>query len=178
MLNILPPDRKITLRRAYLAKQLRLLVGIGIVATGIAVIMVFVSDWVLQRWLDNASVSAKTDLISTEDRAELKDLVNQITTTVNQAQPLLKSTHSPLNDLKLLLESTPETIKLHTFTLTYDDQLLRITGTADTRDDLVDYQQQLTTLPGVTNVVLPLSDLNQKESIPFTITATYATPKL
>lgn len=178
MLNILPPTRKITLRRAYISKQLQLLVGIAIVATSLAVVMVFVSDWVLQRWLNNAAVAAKTDLITTEDRIELKELVNELTISVNQAQPLLVTAQQPMADLKTLLEPTPEAISLHTFTLTYDDKVLRITGTADSRDDLVSYQQLLSTLPGITNVKLPLSDLSQKESIPFTITALYETPSL
>lgn len=178
MLNILPPDRKITLRRAYVSKQLQLLVGVGIVATSLAVAMVFASDWMLQRWLNNAAVAAKTDLITPEDRIELKSLVSQLTVSVNQAQPLLLTTQQPLTDIKTLLEPTPESISLHTFTLTYVDQLLRITGTAQSRDDLVSYQQLLTTLPGISNVKLPLSDLSQRESITFTITATYETPSL
>lgn len=178
MLNILPLNRKITLRRAFLNQQLQLLVGICIVATSLAVVMVFASDWLLQRWLNSATVAANTDFISADERTELKELISGITMAVNQAQPLLAKQNAALTDTKAILEPTPETIQLHAVALSYTENLLRITGTAETREDLVNYQQILSTIPGITNLKSPLSDLNQREAIPFTMTATYEAPSL
>lgn len=176
MLNILPPIRKITLRRAFIAKDLRLLTGIAIMATSLAVIMVFVSDWILQRWLDDAGVSAKTDIISAEERTELKELVSNLVLEVNQIQPLISKHHQPLTDLAAILQPTPTSIQLHSFSLSYSNHELALAGTAATRDDLVVYQQVVNAIPGMRNVKLPLNDLSQKEAITFNLTATYETP--
>lgn len=177
MLNVLPPTRRITLRRAYIAKELRILAGISIVATSLSVIMVFVSSWVLQRWLDSVASTATTDIISTEDRVALKTLVSDLVVSVNQAQPLIANEHQTLTDIKALLDPTPATVQLQNFELNYTDHTVTISGTAATRDDLISYQQTMTAVSGMTNLKLPLSDLNQKTDIPFTITATYETPR-
>lgn len=176
MLNVLPESRKLLHRHAYIAKELRILTGIAIVATSLSVILVFVSSWVLQRWLDSVTASQTTEIISTEDRASLKQLVANVTTAVNQAQPLLANEHLALNDVQALLAPTPSNIQLQSFDLNYTNHVLTLNGTAATRDDLISYQQLVTSLPGITNLKAPLNDLNQKTDIAFTFTATYETP--
>ncbi len=176
MLNVLPKTRKLTQRRAYIAKELRILTGISIVATSLSVIMVFMSSWLLQRWLEGVTASQTTEIISAEDRSTLKELVADVVFSVNQAQPLLANEHHALADVQSLLQPTPNGIQLQSFDLQYASNTVIISGEAATRSDLIDYQQTITDLPGISNVKAPLNDLNQKESIPFTISATYETP--
>ena len=70
---------------------------------------------------------------------------------------------------------TPDDIQLHEYNLDYITHELVLTGTADTREALVAYQQIVHDIPGVTEVYLPLNDITSKEHIAFTIQATYET---
>lgn len=173
MLNLLPQSRKVSQRRAYIAKQLQFLTGVTVVATSCAVVMLLTSDWLLQRWLGNFATSSNTDLISTEERSELKTIVDEVALLTTAAQPILVQQPQILPDLINLLQPTPTGIQLHSLSLDYVEEKLELAGSAATRDDLVAYQQVLTAITGVHQVSLPLSDLTQKDNVPFSIHATY-----
>ena len=85
MLNILPVNRKQALRRRYLVQQLRFLIGVAVVATSLAVLMLFVSDGLLQRWLRDITVETKSDIITTEERQELQLLVSGCTALLSRS---------------------------------------------------------------------------------------------
>lgn len=178
MLNLLPQNRKIAQRRAFVAKQLQFLTGVAVVATSCAIVMLLTSDWLLQRWLNDLSTSTNPDFISTEERAELKTIVDEVVALTTAAQPVLSNQPRLLPDITSLIQPTSEGIVLHTLSLDYTDHQLALVGSADTRDHLVAYQQILSAIPGVRGVNLPLSDLTQKDTIPFSINATYETPIL
>ncbi|MBI4407826.1 MAG: hypothetical protein HY565_05015 [Candidatus Kerfeldbacteria bacterium] len=173
MLNLLPQTRKVAQRRAFVAKQLQFLTGVTVVATSCAVVMLLASDWVLQRWLSDLATTSSTDLISAEEQAELKTIVDEIVLLTTAAQPILTQQPQILPDLVNLLQPTPAGIQLHSLSLDYVEEKLELSGSAATRDDLVDYQQILTAIAGVHKVNLPLSDLTQKDTVPFRINATY-----
>lgn len=178
MLNLLPLDRKIAQRRTFVAKQLQFLTGVAVVATSCAVVMLLTSDWLLQRWLGDLATTSNTDLISAEDRSELKTIVDEVALLTTVAQPILTKQPRILLDLVHLLPPTPAGITLHSLSLDYVEEKLELSGSAVTRDDLVAYQQILTTLTGIYQVNLPLSDLTKKDAVPFSINATYETPNL
>ena len=69
MLNLLPPIRKQALRRRTISQQLRFLTGVAVVATSFSVIMLFTTDWLLQRWLQDITVATKSDIISSAERS-------------------------------------------------------------------------------------------------------------
>lgn len=178
MLNLLPTTRKQTLRHRYITEQLRFLTGIAVVATSCAVIMLFTTDWLLQRWLQDITVETKSDIISSAERTELQQLVNDVTQLVSQAQSIIPDQSHPLGDLVTIISPTPNDIQLHNFTLNYTTHSLEVAGTATTRDALVAYQQVMTAVPGMTGVYLPLQDITSKEQVPFIIQATYETAPL
>ena len=173
MLNLLPQTRKVAQRRAFVAKQLQFLTGVMVVATSCAVVILLASDWLLQRWLSDLSTNSNTDLISAEEQFELKTIVDEVTFLTTAAQPILVQQPLILPDLANLLTTTPDGIQLHSLSLDYLEGKLELAGSAATRDDLVAYQQVLTAITGVHKVNLPLSDLTQKNTIPFSIHATY-----
>ena len=140
--------------------------------------MLFTTDWLLQRWLKDITVETKSDIISSAERTELQQLVNEVTQLVNQAQSIIPDKSHPLDDLVTIISSTPNDIQLHNFTLNYTTPSLEVAGTATTRDALVAYQQVMTAVPGMTGVYLPLQDITSKEQVPFTIQATYETAPL
>src|SRR3990167_5911998 len=141
MLNILPTNRKQALRRHSIMQQIRFLVSIAVVATSISVVMLFASDWLLQRWLKDITVETKSDIISTDERSALQLIVSDIVKLVNQAEPIITQQPQPLYDVTIILGPTPTDIKLHEYQIDYTEHELSLTGTADTRDALVAYQQ-------------------------------------
>lgn len=175
MLNLLPSSRKQALRHRYIMQQVRFLIGVAVVATSISVLMLFASDGLLQRWLRDITVETKSDIISTEERKNLQALVSEVVKLVNQAQPVAENQVLPLQDVVTLLGPTPDNIRLHEYSLDYVKHDLLVTGTADTREALVSYQQVVSDIPGVQTVHLPLNDITSKENISFTLQATYET---
>lgn len=173
MLNLLPHSRKVAQRRTFIAKKLQFLTGVTVVATSCAVVMLLTSDWLLQRWLGDLVTTSNTDLISAEERSELKTIVDELVLLTTAAQPTLVQQPRILPDLVNLLQPTPDGIQLHSLSLDYVEEKLTLAGSAVTRDDLVAYQQILTAITGVHKVNLPLSDLTKKDTVPFSIHATY-----
>lgn len=178
MLNLLPKTRKQQLRRRYIAQQLRFLTGVAVIASSIAVVMLFVSDWLLQNWLEDITVTTTADIISVEERTELKSIVDDLVELSAQAQPLLATPTYPLHDLTNLLQPTPEDIQLHSLDVDYVEHSVQLNGTAANRAAIVTYQQTLSAIPGIRTVRIPLDDLTLKTDIPFTVQATYETPPL
>lgn len=178
MLNILPLARKNFLRKAYVAKQSRFLAGLAIVVTGLSVGLVLASDWTLQRWLVSTTSSTQSNFISPEERDELKQLITEATLLASQAQPLLKQSTSPVVDIMTIIQSTPDGIQLDTLAVNYLDSTVRLAGTADQRETIIQYQEQLEDLASLNRVNVPLSELSQKANIYFSITATYEAAQL
>ncbi len=173
MLNLLPTIRKQALRRRTISQQLRFLTGVAVVATSFSVIMLFTTDWLLQRWLQDITVATKSDIISSAERSELQQLVSTISKQVGQTQPLLGEVPHPLVDIVAIVGPTPTDIQLHDYILNYTTHDLELSGTAENRDALVAYQQVINTIPGVRGAYLPLQDITSKEQVPFVIQATY-----
>lgn len=173
MLNILPPKKKAILRKMYVMQQLVFLVNIGIIASSISVVMILASNWGLERWLTTATALVKTDIITSEEKTVLRDLVINLNRLLDQGQPLLVATNDPVADLLAISEQTPSEISLHTISINYPEQEVLLTGTANTRDDLIAYQQTLNDLDQLNGIHLPLSDITLKEKIPFNFSASY-----
>jgi Tfp pilus assembly protein PilN len=113
------------------------------------------------------SQTAEEQLAQTESAAlqtEAKNLAAHDTTPTASAvlQTILAVSHSG--------------IALEGFTYTPPDATgkgsLEINGTADTREDLRNYDESLSALPYITNADLPISDYAAESNIVFTITLT------
>lgn len=156
-------------------QQARFLTGIAVVATSCAVMMLFTTDWLLQRWLQNITVETKSDIISNDERIELQHLINEITKLLDQAESIMQDQTHPLSDIVTIISPTPDDIQLHDYTVDYVTHRLELSGIAETRDALVAYQPVISTIPGVSNAYLPLQDITSKEEVPFIIQTTYET---
>lgn len=73
--------------------------------------------------------------------------------------------------LTALSEATPEGIILDSMLLDQQAKTYTFSGTAATRDALLAFERELRELPIVAKVDLPLSQLTEREQIPFIITA-------
>lgn len=166
-LNLLSPQKKNHLVRMFRFQSVKQACEIFFITASIIGMMLLGSQIVLQQYF-----SALTEnIVSVNNRhtSEIKDMLK-----INK---LVRDTHTIQEQYTLwtpyliaLASSTPTGITLSSVSINYETQSLSISGDAQTREDLVLFEDSLKNVPFIENALIPLSSLAQKEHIPFTIT--------
>lgn len=124
--------------------------------------------WFLQNYFNDLT----SQLVAVANQKnDINQRVKTINSTINKLESAQKEYVSWTPILSQVGSAVPSTITLESMVL--DKQLLvfTFTGVAKTRADLLSFQESLRALPFVSRVDLPLSQLTEKENIPFIISA-------
>lgn len=174
MLNVLPLEYKTNLKQRLLYIRIRNF-GIFFVIISISLsLLLLTTEWMLIRWQETTPVNDALALISAGEQQELGDLVTNLQETSTAVQKINAQFHNPLSDVATVLAETPQTIHLHSFQIDYTTGVIRLTGTADDRESIIAYQQQLSKHPAFSKLIFPLGNLEIKENIPFSVEAQYS----
>lgn len=73
-------------------------------------------------------------------------------------------------------QAAPSGIGFHTLNLSLATHALSLSGHADTRDELIAFQEALIALPSLSNVNSPITNLLKRDNIEFSMTATFTAP--
>ena len=174
MLNILPPERKLRHRQIYIQQRAVWVCTLALLVTVLASGSVLGTEYILQRWLTVVTTDVRGDLITAADRTTLEKLGQDLRELSSNSLTALQTEQDPVPTVNDLLHPLPEAVRIAQFKLDYGKQTLELSGIASDRAALVDLQNALNTMPSLSNVVVPVTDLTQRENIPFTLTATYA----
>lgn len=168
VLNLLPPEKKKSIRNLYLILYLRMVIETLLIYSLLMAIPLFASRY----YLDNnfKDIQEKTASFSREY------------TKINQE---IKTTNQKLKDIDLVqdkflawtpylinvLKATPtSTIFLKKVEFGKENKMIVIQGRAKTREALLDYKTILEKLSFVANLQIPVASLTAKENIDFLLT--------
>ena len=179
--NLLPEDRVRAFRRGYLFRLgtvAELLLTAGIVVSGTLLIPTHV-------FLQNQISLHQQKLVQlslTNASADEKDFESRLATLSTNAARIqeLNQTRSESSVLASVLALAHPGVQLRGFTFTplttKAPATVVVSGTADTRDDLRQYQLILQEAPFVTAANLPVSAYAKDKDIDFSITLSLASP--
>ncbi len=165
-LNLLPPEKKKSLRQGFViafAQSMTLylfIVVLFLTGTLISVRMTLSNNFKAL----NQPVSEDLSASSTE--------IRQINAYLSRIDAYGSRVVIWSDVLKSILGAVPAGVEVDTLSFTSDGSV-RMTGLAATRDDLLQLKSKLGSLPLVSDVASPLSNLLQKKDVLFEMTMRY-----
>ena len=165
-LNLIPAKQKIILKNARLYATCKEAATLLFLFATIISIMLWVSRYYLERDLADL-------VIANAGNIESNEATNQRIIAINQKIKLADNISSNFISTRRIIEATasavPENIALDTINFYRQQAMLEITGTAKTRDDLLQFKNTLSVTPWIKSVDLPMINLIDKENNRFTI---------
>lgn len=171
-LNLLPPSKKASLRKGYIAAYIRaMLVFLLIVAIALSAMLISFRMILTNTLADLAKQNE--DMLS-EDTAPEKN-IEIIDAFLNRVDDL-QGTFIAWSDMfEAISRITPEGVILDIVRLNPDGKIF-IRGIAATRVDVLSFQSRLDDLPFFTEINAPLSNILKKTDVTFDFETSYMTP--
>lgn len=168
-LNLLPPKKRAYLQHLVFAQFGKNLVELTLIILSLLGIILVGGYDILQRYFNTLAANLTT--ISNQQATKnllIKNInISLIETEKLQGKYILWSTI-----LQQIVSGVPNGITLSTMTLSARTKTFVFVGVARTRQDLLEFQSGLQKLPMIEAVEVPLSQLTEKISVPFSITVT------
>lgn len=145
------------------------------VTIGIAIffITIFLGAWIFLYSLSKSMLSktvADVTLLFPSKLAEPEEEVKQFTKLLATTNGFVQKMPRWSLVLSMLRAQVKDTITVTSLTLTDQDNIATLTGVAKSRMDLNEIKKRLEDMEFVRDAALPLTNLDLKENIPFTIT--------
>lgn len=144
-------------------------VTIGI---GIFFIAAFIGAWIFLLSVRETMLAKQEGgaLLLPSDLAETEGEVRQFSELLSLVNGLVKETPNWSEVLSELHRNIPDTIMITSLSVTSPSEAATLTGVAKGRSDLNQLKKRLEDAKGIRDVVLPISNLDVKANIPFTLT--------
>ncbi len=179
--NFLPEDKKRAFRQLYLARVMTALVSMLLVVLFAHIALMFPTYLYVRQEYD---VKAKrlADIADTTEKSKQEEVSKRITSlhaNLERLHGFLAQPHS-MPMIKSILAISGKGIHITSISSSSGEPQatafsMRITGVADTREQLRAYQLSLSALPFVSSADLPLSAFAKEKDIPFSIAITGTT---
>ncbi len=168
-INLLSPQKKSRLKKVVKFLFVKEMLELSIFTCVLLAITHLLAGFVLTQTLNDLAGSSL--LINREFPSINNDIraVNSLVKNINDSA----EGYSPLAPKFIqLLDSIPDNIRLDAVTLGREDLTLSLSGNAQTREALLHFQTVLRDIPWIQEVSTPVSQLFQKDNIPFQIQTT------
>ena len=100
--------------------------------------------------------------------------VTDINTTIGRAHAIQTQYHSWTPYLGLIINTIPSTVFVDSIQFSHSEQLLKLSGTARSRESLLELKSHLEALEEIDIVQIPLNDLTKHEHISFSLSIPFA----
>ncbi len=169
--NLLPE----ALKKSFFFEKMQLLMLLGAVLMTVFSLMVasylLILHGKLVQTRDELAIDKKRveNVLYGTRYQEIKAQLTQFNNEINQLSQIDAALFSVPDTLKEILETLPPGIRLTAYV--YDDAALdlKITGVADSREELLGLEDQFKALGFVKDVFAPLSNYDEKQNVSFTI---------
>lgn len=166
--NFLSPEKRHYLQHMVRFQFTKTVLEIFLISLCIIGIVLLGGQWLLQDYFNNLTgqiVSISNQYSGTN--LEIKK-INQI---LNKNEKIQKEYVLWTPKLAELANNIPEKITLTSLNINNQNKQITLNGNSPTRDELLIMQKQISTLPWIKNMDIPLSQLTAKENINFSLTA-------
>lgn len=139
---------------------------------GIALLCLFGSTMVLNTITEEATISTSTTTNNPQENAIAT--VQQINASMTEIQRIQNNHHNYLRLIVHITEQVPSTIAFGSVNIIYEDELITISGTAQDRESLQEFQAILEENEQLSIVTFPFDVLTQSENIPFNVELSFS----
>ena len=139
-----------------------------LIGISIAAMTLLFSQNLLEKYFTN--IAQNTVVVSSNYTSATKEITD-INNLTKQVLDIQTKYHIVTPTIISLASSTPPGIILTSLNIDYKNKTIKFSGTAETRQNFLDFQEALDKNEDLTNVNSPVSDLTKKENITFNIDA-------
>lgn len=134
----------------------------------VAAVALVGGQWFLQSYFND--LTEKMVAVSNQ-KSDVNQRIKQVNLVLRDISLMHREYVPWTPTIQQISQAVPANIVMESFILERDTNIFTFAGIAKTRTDLLEFQKKLQALPFVTKVELPLSQLTEKEQIPFIIKA-------
>jgi len=168
ILNLLPAEKKHSFAVERTQRLQRKLVVVFLTSLVLSVIILFTTKWYIDFEIKSidAQIAATQQVLRSQgddSNTQIKIMNEQL----SQLQVVQKEHVVWPTVLNQLTDTMVPGVTLNSVSFDATIQSFTINGTALTRQNLVSYKEKLSSLPFISNIESPLSDLIQRENINF-----------
>ncbi len=167
-LNLISPEQKKDLRYEYIYLSLRILVWI-ILSVSVILSVIFMSARILLE--DNYATVLQQLTIVNQKNLDLDQEINTINTSLKQVANIQKNFIKWSDFLIELTGAISANITLSSLTIEKQDATLNLSGQAVTREDFLKLKTSLESLPYLSEINSPITNLLVKKNVKFQLTA-------
>ncbi len=168
-INLLPPDKQIHLHRMIRSEFIRNSLGLLFVVFVVIGIALVGGRFILQLYYFDLAKSLHAVNTQPSDNSMNISVANA---RIDVAERVMGTYYYWPNLLTDMFNMIPDTVILSKVTIDKTSGVATITGIADTRDALLLLGESLRSIPSVSSVDIPISQLTQQQNISFTIRMT------
>ncbi len=165
-LNLIPKEQKIALRNTRLYEAIKESLTLLFLFATIIATLLWVSRYYLEKELVDLAIANATFIASNASTDKKISELNARIQTISNVQANFISNRRLLEDLSLLAPTNVAYQEIHVYR---QQNLVELTGSARTRNDLVDFKNQLSIINWIKSVDLPMASLIDKENNDFII---------
>lgn len=165
-LNLIPQEQKILLKNTRLYAACKEAITLLFLFAMIVSSMLWISRFYLEQDLADLMIANAANIKSNEAANQRILAINQKISLVDNIE---KNFISPRRIIETIALATPENIALNSINFYRQQAAVELTGTAKTRNDLLQFKNLLNSAAWIKNVDLPMADLVDKENNDFTI---------
>jgi Tfp pilus assembly protein PilN len=166
-LNFLSANkRKLLLTMLYL-QFFKGLLEIFLCIVSLACIILLGGQWVMQTYFNTLAADLT---YMTKQHADTNRQIHTINTILKRTDTIQSRYNLWTPNLVALFSSVPDAITIDTATLDASTHTYVVSGSAASRDDLLQFRDRLQKISFVDSVDIPLSQLTFKEKFPFSLT--------
>jgi len=165
-LSLLSPEKRQNLNSMVYFQFLKSILEILLIVISITGIILLGAQSVLE---DYFSKLTSTIVFTQNQFAKTNSEIKNINETIKEVGKIQKE-YEPINKIiKLFTTALPNELILNTVSYNQNTKILSLTGTALTRDSLLNFKEQLKSYPEVVSSDLPASQLTKKDMVPFSL---------
>lgn len=173
-LNLLPPEKKKSIRNLYLILYLRIVIEILLIYSLLVTLPLLASRYYLNN--NFRDIQEKTTSFSPE-YIKINQEIKAVTQKLKNIDLIQDNFLAWTPYLIDVFKATPtSTIFLKKVEFNKENKMIVIQGWAKTREDLLDYKTVLEKLSFMNNLQIPVSSLMAKENIDFLLTPDLVLP--
>ncbi|MFH0857291.1 MAG: PilN domain-containing protein [Candidatus Magasanikbacteria bacterium] len=167
-INLLSPEKQKFLDKMIVFQFIKNTLDISIFSLCIISIILLGGEIILQ---EHFNVLAQQTAQTTSRYSVANKHFQEINTILENTEKIQKEYYPWTETLNSLASALPDGVTLDNISLDRGQKKIVFSGLANTRENLLLFEQNLNTLPFMNEIKVPLTQLTQKELVPFNLTS-------
>lgn len=168
-LNLLSPDKRQHLKNMVFFQFVKGVLEIFLIIACVAGIILLGARTILENYFSDLT---STIVFIQSQHAQTNREVRDINTVINNLDVIQKEFKPITTLIPYITTAVPTGVILNTLQINLENKMITLGGEANTRDNLLYFEENVEKMPWIQSTDLPLSQLTKKNKIPFALNAT------